>query len=75
MLQIPCGCKWDQMSQQCYFRKWLLHPKINFPYKWIFEQLFLQIVIIDAYNCPSTWHFFVYSFWINIIFLKCADSL
>jgi len=52
----PHGCKQDQMNQQHYFRKGLhmfFCPKIIFSYKWIFEQSFLQIVIINDYNCPS----------------------
>jgi len=51
-------------------------PKIFFSYKWIFEQLFLQIVIINAYICPKCMtYFFVYHFWININFWKCVDPL
>jgi hypothetical protein len=32
-------------------------PKIFFSYKWIFEQCFSQIVIINVYSCPNTWRF------------------
>jgi hypothetical protein len=53
-----CGCKWNQMSQWCYFTKGLFCPKIFFSYKWIFEHfLFFQFVIMNACNCPSTWEF------------------
>jgi hypothetical protein len=36
----------------CFF------PKKPFPYQWILEQFFLQLVIINVYSCPNTWHLF-----------------
>jgi hypothetical protein len=54
--------KWDTKNQHEYFIKWLyvFFFKFVFSYEWILEQLFLQLVIINVYNCPSTCQFFFF---------------
>ncbi len=58
------GRKQNKTSQQHYLKKVRMSfcPKITFWYKWIFEQFFLQIVILYAYNYLDRWHFLVYIF-------------
>ncbi len=47
-------------------------PKKTFSYEWILEQFFLQLIIINAYSCPSMWHVFFSSFWNKYEFLKVS---
>jgi hypothetical protein len=41
-------------------KDYVFFPKTIFSYEWILEQLFLQLVIINAYSYPSTWHVFFF---------------
>jgi hypothetical protein len=48
------------------------NPKKTFSYEWILEQFFLQLIIINAYSCPSTWHYYFSSFLNKYEFLKMS---
>ncbi len=53
--------KWTNgiiIKNDCMF----FFPQKTFSYEWILEQFFWQLVIINAYSCPSTWHVFFSSF-------------
>ncbi len=51
-------------------------PKITFSYKWIFEWNIFQIVIKNVYSFPKLMTCsFVYHFWVNTNFWKCANAL
>jgi len=56
-LTLKLGCKNDTMSQWYYYKKGLHVFFLNsfFSYEWILEDFFGQLVIINAYNCTSTW--------------------
>jgi hypothetical protein len=64
------GCKRNKMSQYITSKKSYMSfcLKITFSYKWIFEQMFLQVVIIKTYNCLGRWLFYYIYFWINMNF-------
>jgi hypothetical protein len=72
------GCKQDITSQHDYFTKGLyvfFTKNKLFSYEWILKQFILQLVIINVYNCPSTWQKINHHFWINMNFWKCPNSL
>jgi hypothetical protein len=50
------GCRQDTMSQHDYYRKGLhvFFPKKTFFIQMSFGTIFLQFVVINAYNCPNT---------------------
>jgi hypothetical protein len=57
ILNIVMACKHDIMSQQdkCQKGVYILFPqKTVFSYERILEQFVLQLVIMNAYSCPST---------------------
>jgi hypothetical protein len=55
-------------------------PKKTFSYEWILDFLFLQLVIINVYGCPSIWHvvFFIIFKWIlsfENVLIPCKFSV
>jgi hypothetical protein len=61
--------KWNRMIQHDYFRKglYVLFPKNISSYEWILKKIILQLVIINAYSCPNTWHFYSSSFFNKVL--------
>jgi hypothetical protein len=41
-------------------KNYIFFSQIFFSYEWILEQSFLQLVVINVYSCPSTWHVFFF---------------
>jgi hypothetical protein len=60
-LMVIWGCKYVDRNQRDYFTKGLTILFIYFSYEWIFEWIFLQLVIKNTYSCPNTPHISCYS--------------
>jgi hypothetical protein len=73
MQNIKQRLKQDTMNQHDYFKKglYVFIPK-NF-FIWMnFGTMFLQLVIINVYSCPGTWHVFFSSLLNKYEFLKLS---
>jgi hypothetical protein len=60
------GCKQDIMSQHITLENDYMSFSQNF------GTMFLQLIIINAYSCPCTWHVFSSSFLNKYEFLKMS---